>query len=113
VLLHDDAMDVIAHGRAWQKWLEAAGVADRVDGSRGPHFSSNILSLEAASQRLGVALALKPMVDDDIKSGRLCMPFKVELKPQSAYYLVCPEVIAQRPAVAAFRKWLLEMAAGK
>src|SRR5207237_535925 len=49
-------------------------------------------------------------VDDDIESGRLCAPFKVELKPQSAYYLVCPEVIAGRPAVAAFRKWLLEQA---
>src|SRR5438874_2319998 len=110
VLLHDDAMDLVAHGNAWQKWLEAAGVADRVDGSHGPHFSSNILSLEAASQKLGVALALKPLVDDDIESGRLCAPFKVELKPQSAYYLVCPEVIAGRPAVAAFRKWLLEQA---
>src|SRR6058998_342588 len=64
VLLHDDAMDLVAHGSAWQKWLEAAGVADRVDGSRGPHFSSNILSLEAASQKLGVALALKPLVND-------------------------------------------------
>jgi len=104
-------MDLVAHGSAWQKWLEAAGVADRVDGSRGPHFSSNILSLEAASQKLGVALALKPLVDADIASGRLWAPFKVELKPESAYYLVCPEVIAERPAVAAFRKWLLEQAA--
>ena len=106
-LLHDDAMNVVAHGHAWQKWLEVAGVADKVDGTRGPHFSSNILSLEAASQNLGVALALRPLVDADIASGRLCAPFKIELKPQSAYYLVCPEVIADRPAVAAFRKWLL------
>src|SRR2546427_636708 len=111
VLLHDEAMDLVTHGDAWQKWLEAAGVADRVDGSRGPHFSSNILSLEAASQKLGVALALKPLVNDDIESGQLWAPFKEELKPQSAYYLVCPEVIAERPAVAAFRKWLLEQAA--
>src|SRR6267142_1290130 len=113
VLLHDEAMDLVAHGNAWQKWLEAAGVADRVDGSRGPHFSSNILSLEAASQKLGVALALKPLVDDDIASGKLCAPFQMELKPQSAYYLVCPEVIAERPAVAAFREWLLEQAGHK
>jgi len=34
----------------------------------------------------------------------------VELKPQGAYFLVCPEVIAERPAVSAFRKWLLEEA---
>jgi len=110
LLLHDDAMNLVAGGDAWQKWLEAAGVADRVDGSRGPHFSSNILSLEAASQKLGVALALRPLVDADIASGRLVAPFAIELKPQSAYYLVCPEVIAGRPAVAAFREWLLEQA---
>jgi len=110
LLLHDDAMNIVAGGDAWQKWLDAAGVGDRVDGSRGPHFSSNILSLEAASQKLGVALALRPLVDADIASGRLAAPFKVELKPQSAYYLVCPEVIAGRPAVTAFREWLLEQA---
>jgi LysR family glycine cleavage system transcriptional activator len=107
-LLHDDAMDTVAAGNAWRKWLEAAGVADQVDGVHGPHFSSNILSLEAASQKLGVALALRPLGDADLKSGRLCAPFKVEVMPRSAYYLVCPEVIAERPAVAAFRKWLLE-----
>jgi LysR family transcriptional regulator, glycine cleavage system transcriptional activator len=107
-LLHDDAMEIVAGGNAWQKWLQVAGVADEVDASRGPHFSSNILSLEAASQNLGVALALRPLVDADIASGRLCEPFEAfEVKPQSAYYLVCPEVIADRPPVAAFRKWLL------
>jgi len=108
-LLHDDAMEIVAGGNAWEKWLQTAGVADDVDASRGPHFSSNILSLEAASQNLGVALALRPLVDADIASGRLCEPFEaVRVKPQSAYYLVCPEVIADRPAVAAFRKWLLQ-----
>jgi len=110
-LLHDDAMDLVAHGHAWQKWLEVAGVADKVDGTRGPHFSSNILSLEAASQQLGVALALRPLIDADLGSGRLCAPFEIELKPHSAYYLVCPEVIAERPAVVAFREWLLGQAA--
>jgi LysR family glycine cleavage system transcriptional activator len=109
-LLHDDALDIVAGGDAWRKWLDAAGVAGEVDADRGPRFSTNMLSLEAASQRLGVALALRPLVDADIASGRLRAPFPVEVRPDSAYYLVCPEVIADRPAVAAFRKWLLEQA---
>jgi LysR family transcriptional regulator, glycine cleavage system transcriptional activator len=111
VLLHDDALDLVAHGNAWQKWLEAAGVADRVDGSRGPRFSTNMLSIEAASQKLGVALALRPMVDADLASSRLVEPFAIEVNPGSAYFMVCAEVIADRPAVAAFRAWLLEKAA--
>src|SRR5258708_24541198 len=101
-------MDLVAGGDAWRKWLEAAQVAGLVDGSRGPRFSSNILSLEAASQKLGVALALKPLVDADLASGRLCAPFHIEVKPQGAYWLVCPAAVAQRPAVAAFRAWLLK-----
>src|SRR5262245_8906977 len=109
-LLHDDALDIVAGGDAWRKWLGAAGVLDKVDANRGPRFSTNMLSLEAASQKLGVALALRPLVDADIASERLCAPFEVEVRPPSAYYLVCPEVIADRPAVAAFRKWLLEQA---
>jgi LysR family transcriptional regulator, glycine cleavage system transcriptional activator len=113
VLLHDDAMDLVAQGNAWQKWLEAAGVADVVDASRGPRLSSNILSLEAASRKLGVALALRPLVDADIASKRLVQLFGIEMKPQSAYFLVCPEVIADRPAVAVFRKWLLEKASAE
>ena len=111
VLLHDDALDLVAHGNAWRKWLEAAGVADTVDGSRGPRFSTNMLSIEAASQKLGVALALRPMVDADLASGRLVAPFGVEVNPGSAYFLVCSELIADRPAVEAFRAWLLEKAA--
>jgi len=109
-LLHDDALDIVAGGDAWRKWLEAAGVADKVDADRGPRFSTNMLSLEAASQKLGVALALRPLVDADIAAERLCAPFDVAVRPPSAYYLVCPEVIADRPAVTAFRKWLLEQA---
>jgi LysR family glycine cleavage system transcriptional activator len=110
VLLHDDALDLVAGGHAWRKWLEAAGVADKVDGDRGPRFSTNMLSIEAASQKLGVALALRPMVDADLASGKLVEPFDVEVNPGSAYFLVCPELIADRPAVTAFRAWLLEKA---
>ena len=110
VLLHDDAMDLVAGGDAWVKWLQAAGVAERVDGSRGPRFSTNMLSLEAASQHLGVALALRPLVDADLEAKRLVQPFPAGVKPASAYYLVCPEVIADRPAVSAFRAWLVEQA---
>ena len=95
-LLHDDAMDTVAAGNAWRKWLQAAGVEDVVDGTHGPQFSSNILSLEAASQKLGVALALRPLVDADIKSGRLCAPFRIEVRPRTAYlvalYMDCPGI---------------------
>jgi LysR family glycine cleavage system transcriptional activator len=109
-LLHDDGMDLIVGGDAWARWLAAAGLAGRIDRSGGPRFSSNILSLEAAAQGLGVALALRPLVDADLAAGNLVAPFPIEVRPEAAYYLVCRETIAERPSVASFRSWLLEEA---
>jgi hypothetical protein len=37
-------------------------------------------------------------------------PFDIVVEQHYAYYLVTPEVIAGRPAVKAFRRWLLEEA---
>lgn len=113
VLLHDDAMDRAVGGNAWAMWLDSAGVAEQVDASRGPRFSSNILSIEAAAQKLGIALALRPLVNADLASGKLVAPFAAEVKPDVAYYLACPEFIAERQAVVAFRQWLLAQAAAE
>jgi len=113
VLLHDDAMDRAVGGDAWAKWLESAGIREQVDANRGPRFSSNILSLEAATQQLGAALALRPLINADLSSGRLVAPFPVEVKLDVAYYLAYSEAIAERPSVIAFRQWLLAQAAAE
>src|SRR2546430_1577682 len=74
VLLHDEAMDLVTHGDAWQKWLEAAGDARRRGGSRGPQFSPHILALAGAAPKLGGALAVKPLGHDGNESGRVVAP---------------------------------------
>src|SRR5256886_16504823 len=84
VLLHDEAMDLVAHGDAWQKWLEAAGGADRVDGSPGPPFSFHIPVAGGAAPEAGVAAAFEPLVNDDIESGQLWAPVKVAPKSPAA-----------------------------
>ena len=109
VLLHDDAMELVAGGNAWQRWLENAGVG-RAGRRAAAGRVSPRTSFRSRRRRRSSAWRSRcsPLVDADLASGRLCAPFDVEMKPQSAYYLVCPEVIAERPAVSAFRKWLLE-----
>jgi LysR family glycine cleavage system transcriptional activator len=54
-----------------------------------------------------MALTLRPLVEADVASGRLVMPFGTSLPSRYAYYLVIPEAISGRPAVQAFREWLL------
>jgi hypothetical protein len=88
MLLHDDD-EPVAHGNARQKWLDAAGVADRVDAAHGPHFSSNILPLEAASQKLGVALR-RGRWSTTTSRPRLVALFATEMKPSARITLSAP-----------------------
>jgi LysR family glycine cleavage system transcriptional activator len=107
-LLHDDTVHEEGARPSWADWLAAVGVAG-VDASRGPHFSDASLSLEAALEGMGIALAMKPLVRTEIEAGRLAVPFDITAPATYSYYLVTPE--GSNGPVAAFRQWLLEEAA--
>ncbi|RLJ62090.1 transcriptional regulator GcvA [Sulfurisoma sediminicola] len=105
-LIHDDT---IANERArpsWEEWLRLAGVTG-VDASAGPHFRDSGLALVAAIDGMGIALASRPLAATEVAAGRLVSPFKISVQHNYAYYLVTPEAISARPAVEAFRRWLL------
>lgn len=93
----------------WRLWLTAAG-AKGVDPSRGPVFDQAMTVLQAAMDGLGVAIGHGPLVERDIKAGRLVAPFDVTLPVDAAYYLVAPPNALRRHKVKSFRDWLLAMA---
>lgn len=108
-LIHDDTIGE-GHQRAtWADWLAAAGVPD-ADRIPGLHFADPGLAIAAAADGLGVALVPKPMVTAELADGRLSAPFEQGLVARLAYYLVMPPALAETPAVAAFRDWLLQEA---
>lgn len=105
ILIHDDSSPGDEERPGWEEWLAIAG-AKGVDASRGPRFSNASLAHEAAIDGLGVALALRPLVDSDIEEGRLVVPIERTVPTNFAYYLVTPETLIQHPAAATFRRWL-------
>jgi LysR family glycine cleavage system transcriptional activator len=107
LLIHDDTIPDEGERPSWADWLRSAGVVG-VDARAGPHFSNSGLALAAAEDGLGIALASKPLVAGEVAAGRLAIPFDIEIGSRFAYYLVAREAGAQRPALAAFRDWLLE-----
>ncbi len=89
----------------WRMWLAAAGVKD-IDADRGPRFTMASMAVEAAVAGQGVALAGSVLVEDDINAGRLVNPFELRFPMKFAYYVVCPQAIANQPRIVAFRNWL-------
>ncbi len=106
-LLHDES----AVGRSgvpdWSAWLHAAG-AKNVDASRGPVFASIYLAQEAAAAGHGVALGIAPLVNDDLRRGRLIKPFEQTVDNAYAFWTVRRQVASPQPAVDAFCRWLHE-----
>ncbi|MDC8016165.1 transcriptional regulator GcvA [Tahibacter soli] len=104
-LLHDES----AAGRPgvpdWPAWLAAAGAAD-VDATRGPVFASIYLAQEAAVAGHGVALGVAPLVEEDLRHGRLVRPFDRAVANAYAFWIVRPRGADANPAVDAFCRWL-------
>ena len=109
-LLHVDWATLQETAPSWRMWLLAAGVDD-IDATRGPKFSQESLTVQAAVEGHGVALISNVLVADDLAARRLCRPFELSLPMSFAYYVVAPETTAARPKVAAFLDWVLAEAA--
>jgi LysR family glycine cleavage system transcriptional activator len=95
-------------GDMWPRWFAVAGV--RAKNLRHTlEFNQSNLTLQAAINGVGVALSQSALVGDDISAGRLVKPFDIKLVGNNGYHLVVAPAIADRPEIAAFRKWLMEM----
>lgn len=106
-LLHDESSTGRAGVPAWSHWLAAAGVAG-VSAGDGPVFPSIYLAQDAAVAGHGVALGVAPLVQEDLRQGRLVKPFTLELENSYAFWLIRRELEQHRPDVEAFCQWLGE-----
>ena len=112
-LPHPDALDParlirVAHApEDWPRWLAAAGRPGLR--AAGPVFAFYGQALQAAADGVGVALGLRPYVDDDLRAGRLVAPFALPVPKGHGWYLVFQERRRSEPGFAAFRAWLLRL----
>src|SRR5271166_3564570 len=109
-LIHDDSLSSRAVMPTWADWFAAAGVRD-ADVSRGLRFNSADHALDATVEGAGVLLALDALAHDDLRTGRLVMPFDLTLPSGRCYSFVCPKKRRDSANVQVFRAWLREEAA--
>lgn len=95
----------------WPIWLKAAGLRGVVP--RGPRFDYDAFALQAALDGLGVAIAHRPYVVDDLVAGRLVAPFAQVAARGEGWYLVHRPGMGEHAALALFRPWLLKEVASE
>lgn len=96
----------VAHAdEDWTLWLKAAGVT-RVT-ARGPQFQFYGQALQAAADGLGVAMGIRPYIDDDLAAGRLVAPFSLVVPKGMRWYLVYRGFRTGQRDFAAFRRWII------
>jgi LysR family transcriptional regulator, glycine cleavage system transcriptional activator len=92
---------------AWSNWAKARGTA--VDLGRSQRFEHMYFMLEAAASGLGIGIASHPLVEHDLKSGRLVAPFGFSPSGRS-YCLLHARQANNNPKIAAFRSWIIDTA---
>ncbi len=95
----------------WPAWLRAAGVP-HIDGNSGLKFENAALAYQAAIDELGVMIAQRALVEDDLRSGRLVTPVDLPLRMPGAYYLAYPPDRPPSARLLAFEAWVVGAAAG-
>lgn len=108
VLIQDETTSGAENPMDWSVWLSDHGVHSEL-AERGPRFSNSLLAIEAAINGQGVALALKPLIQTDLDSGRLVTPFEGGVPSPYTYCLVYKGGNVREGSVKAFCDWLREI----
>ncbi len=92
---------------AWSNWAKARGTT--VDLGNSQSFEHMYFMLEAAASGLGIGIASYPLVEHDLKTGRLVAPFGFTPSGRS-YCVLHARQTANNPKIAAFRSWIVDAA---
>lgn len=103
-LLHDEVEMRIPDEVSWARWLQEFGV--HYSGPARPSFSHTYLTLEAAANGQGVAIAADAFIEEDLRSGRLVRLFPQRVLGPYRFHLLRLPDAETRPAVKAFCDWI-------
>jgi LysR family transcriptional regulator, glycine cleavage system transcriptional activator len=95
----------------WERYLKAVG-APLVDVRRGYMFNRNHITIQAAIAGMGVAMARRTLITDELASGRLVAPLGAVVATGKRYCLVYAEGALDDRRVCAVHDWMAAQATG-
>lgn len=104
-LLQTTLLHSMLRPEAWDLWFASTnlGVLPR---PRGMTLANAALCYQAAADGLGVAIAQRAYISEDIRSGRLVIAVDHVARTERGYYLVCDPLRADTAPVRLFREWI-------
>lgn len=100
-LLHDEVDD------GWAAWFQAAGVKP-TGLPPGPRMAHCDLTLTAAEEQQGVALAYDAMARNTVADGRLQRVFDIESPSTVIYSFAYPQGRRKCPDINRFKRWMAD-----
>jgi len=92
----------------WSIWMRSAGL-DLDCAQRGARFPNAALACEAAASGGGIAVTQWAYVEQDVRSGRLVVPFEHHASTGSGRYMVNSKYRSDEKKIADFRAWLFSL----
>ncbi len=88
----------------WQEWFAESGT-EEVSFRRRQEFEDLLLALGAARSGVGVVLAPRAAIEDDLQRKVLAAPYGF-VRRAAGYSLSCRSADARKPAFTALQEWL-------
>jgi LysR family glycine cleavage system transcriptional activator len=94
----------------WARWFAHAGIGTAEIARRmrlSMKFGTSALAYQAAIDGMGVVMAQKELVRDDLANGRLVAAYPLALCLEDTYYLASDAIAHRRSDIQMFRHWIL------
>jgi LysR family glycine cleavage system transcriptional activator len=91
--------------KLWAEWFRHHD-AEGEFSYKGNRFDQFSMVIEAAISGIGFALLPLYLIEDEIRSGKLCIALDSPMATENSYYVVVPEGHNESPGVDAFRQWI-------
>ena len=111
MLLHDQTEIANRRNLDWNSWMKTAAPGRKININDGRLFTQSDLTLQAAIEGHGIALARSSLAADDLRKGLLLDPLGVRVPVQSGCYLCARREIWDAPKIVVLREWLADEAA--
>ncbi|MFB9264678.1 LysR substrate-binding domain-containing protein [Bradyrhizobium erythrophlei] len=90
----------------WRRWLDHAGLS-HVPAQTGSSFESVGLAIEAAAAGMGAAIAIEALLAPDLARRKIVIAHRKVRQTRRHFVLQYEARLADEPALAAFRDWIV------